>query len=151
MAWSQDQSLSHALTQPAAPSEHPAEHPAKAIMTRRWEERRAQASARWTDITSSVVLERADIAGTPPAAQATLPLDIATESPSEQSVLADLHVLELKTAEDQSLQQSLFALRMSAAPIGHAWLRDTQRAMVIVALVSHTVLLALLYFGGFLK
>ena len=37
----------------------------------------------------------------------------------------------------------------SHAP-GPAWLRDTQRAMLLVVALSGSILLALLYFGGFL-
>jgi hypothetical protein len=37
------------------------------------------------------------------------------------------------------------------APSGPAWLRSPQQALLRVALISCAILLALLYFGGFIK
>ena len=100
-------------------------HAAKTLMDRRWEERRAAAHARYADDTSSAVLVRADVSGVQPISDVS-----ATEL-----LLEDMRRLELG---DQSKSN------------GPAWLRDTQRAMFVVAALSCSTLLALLYFGGFL-
>jgi len=93
-------------------------------MDRRWEQRRAAAEARWSDNTSSLVLERADVSGVQPTAPV-----------ASDALLEDMRRLELG---DQPFGT------------GPVWLRDTGRAMLLVAAVSCSTLLALLYFGGFL-
>lgn len=94
-------------------------------MDRRWEERRAQASARRADPTASVVIRRE-----PPPSAAN---ELTAELPSTEHVLDDLQQLERSTAAH-----------------GGSFLSNTPRAMLVVVLVSNTVLLALLYANGFL-
>lgn len=108
-------------------------------MDRRWEQRRAAASARWAEVTSSHVLERADGSGVQPTGLAAAPV------PPSPELLEDMRQLELK---DQS--QSFASFAIAPHGVGPTWLRDTQRAMLLVAAVSCCTLLALLYFGGFL-
>jgi hypothetical protein len=103
-------------------------------MDRRWEQRRAAASARWAELTASHVLERADVSGVQPTGLADAPIPASAEL-----LLEDMRRLELK---DQS-----YAIAPHAA--GPTWLRDTQRALLLVAAISCSLLLALLYFGGF--
>jgi|GEM_PF-5011039 hypothetical protein len=109
-------------------------------MDRRWEQRRAAATARWAEVTSSHVLERADGSGVQPTSLPEAPV-----SPSAERLLADMRRLELKD-QSRSFASSGIA-RHSAGPM---WLRDTQRALLLVAAGSCSMLLALLYFGGFL-
>lgn len=90
-------------------------------MDRRWEERRAQASARRADPTASIVIRRE-----PPPSAAS---ELTTELPSSQHVLEDL----------QQLEKS-----------GSSFLGNTTRAMLVVVLVGNAALLALLYANGFL-
>ena len=92
-------------------------------MDRRWEQRRAQASARRADPTASVVIKRE-----PPPSAAN---ELTTELPSSEHVLDDLRELE-----------------QSSSP--QPFLSNTTRAMLVVVLVGNAALLALLYANGFL-
>jgi hypothetical protein len=109
-------------------------------MDRRWEQRRAAATARWAEVTSSHVLERADVSGVQPTSLPEAPVP-----PSAELLLEDMRRLERK---DQS--QSFASYAIAPHGVGPMWLRDTQRAMLLVAALSCGTLLALLYFGGFL-
>jgi uncharacterized protein (DUF2267 family) len=95
-------------------------------MDRRWEQRRAQASARRADETVSAVIRRE-----PPPSAAS---ELTAELPSTPHLLDDLQQLEHGTA----------------ARGGTSFLRNTRRAMLLVVLVSNSVLFALLYANGFL-
>jgi len=64
---------------------------------------------------------------------------------SETEMLRYMRRLELK---DQSQSFAPYAIASHSA--GPMWLRDTQRALLLVAAISCSTLLALLYFGGFL-
>jgi hypothetical protein len=112
-------------------------------MDERWGQRRAAANARWTEITESVVLERADDSGVQQTGLAARPA--TSEAPSAELVLADMHQLELKDASHNSFA----SYPVTPHGGGPLWLRDTQRALLLVAAVSCSTLLALLYFGGF--
>ena len=96
-------------------------------MDRRWEERRAQASARRADPTASVVIKREQLP------QPSAAGELTTELPAAEHVLDDL----------QQLEQS----GNVRAP---SFLRNTPRAMLVVVLVGNAALLALLYANGFL-
>ena len=112
-------------------------------MDRRWEQRRAAANARWAEVTSSVVLERADDSGVQPTGLAEAPT--ASAAASTELLLEDMRQLELKDRSNSAAPHAIVA--HGAGPM---WLRDTQRAMLLVAALSCSMLLALLYFGGFL-
>lgn len=117
-----------------------ATHPAKSLMERRWQERRAALDARWAELTSSGIRERSDISGVQPTGAPTA-RTAGTPVPTE--LLRDMQKLEQK-------DQTLDTIPTPSPSTGPAWLRDTPQAMLIVAAVSCTVLLLLLYFGGFL-
>jgi hypothetical protein len=112
-------------------------------MDERWQQRRAAVNARWAEITQSVVLERADDSGVQARDVSAHP--VTSEAPSAELVLADMHRLELKDAAHSPASYPL-----TPRGRGPLWLRDTQRALLIVAALSCSGLLALLYFGGFL-
>ena len=114
-------------------------------MDRRWEQRRAAASARWAENTSSVALGRADISGVQPTGAAEAPR--IAHVPAAELLLEDMQRLELGD-QSRSTRRAIYpAATVSSGP---SWLRDTQRAMLTIAALSCSVLLALLYFGGFL-
>jgi hypothetical protein len=112
-------------------------------MDRRWQQQRDAAKARWAQITSNVALEGADITGVQPRALSESPS--TTEAPSAVRLLEDMRQLELKDAAESS-GTALDPM----TPHWTGWLRDTQRALMVIAALSCSLLLALLYFGGFL-
>lgn len=142
MSWSEDQRPLHAHAVGASAAA-PSAHPAKSVMDQRWQQRRAAADASRSQPAATVVPDRADSSGI----QSTRPLQPAPlddERKTTERLLADMQRLEVQ----DSMQR---ADRLApAAASGPAWLRDTQRAMTYVAAFSCSVLLALLYFGGFL-
>jgi hypothetical protein len=69
-------------------------------------------------------------------------------------LLEDLEELERKTASEHSglrvaPQGNPLMQTSASARSADSWLRNTPRVMLIVVLLSHAVLLALLYLAGF--
>lgn len=85
-----------------------------------------------------MLFDRADISGVQPTAAPIKPH-------AAEHLLEDMRQLELKDAANSAKQHP-----PTSQATGPLWLRDTQRAMLVVAAVSCSLLLALLYFGGFL-
>jgi hypothetical protein len=140
MSWSNDQRPTHAHALGASSAQKAPTHPAKSVMDERWEQRRAAANARWAEVTQSVVLERAEDSGVQQTAR-----PLTSEAPSAELVLADMRQLELNDAS-----KSFASYPLTPHSRGPHWLRDTPRALLLVAALSCSTLLALLYFGGFL-
>jgi hypothetical protein len=134
-------------------------------MTQRWEQRRAEARARWSD---KPVSDRPDPSGVRRASSRLepppLPLSaLSVTTPPTLDVLENTRSTRRKGHTGSSPNTGTGSVSaVSPAPVepaptfqalrheGPVLLRDSQRAMIIVALVANSVLLALLYFGGFL-
>lgn len=140
MSWSKDQRPAHAHALGASAA-RASTHPAKSVMDERWAQRRAAANARRAEVSSRVVVvDRADISGVQPTTA-------AVEAHAAERLLEDMRQLELKDAAHSHGSAQQAVMPYGAGPL---WLRDTQRAMLIIAAISCSALLALLYFGGFL-
>jgi hypothetical protein len=144
MSWSKDQRPTHARALSTSSASQSPAHPAKSVMDERWEQRRAAVNARWAEMTQSVVIERADDSGVQATDTSARP--DTSEAPSAELLLADMRQLELKDESHNRIAQH----PLTPHGRGPLWLRDTQRALLIVAALSCSTLLALLYFGGFL-
>jgi hypothetical protein len=135
MSWSPDQTKPAQLDQRSATATKRAEHPARAIMTRRWEEKLARKNTLSEPTISGVqrVPTRSDEAGEPNSARGrelsgSLP-------PLLNSPLA--HVPAANSGDDGDDRPK------------RAWITNPQRALLVVAAMGCTALLAVLYFGGF--
>ena len=164
----------------------PAEHPAKAIMAKRWEERRAEAHARRPvelNLGDSGVITLAAFAGATgpaadsgshalvPAAEASASFAAKSKTPTgapaakaSPAVIAESVASAAVPATEATHAEA--ADISAVAPVPKAgvardaiayssttasWLRDSRKAMLVVALASLSLLLALLYLGGFLS
>jgi hypothetical protein len=118
--------MAHEYNQSPSSVDKPAEHPAKAIMAKRWEERRAEAHAR-----------------------RLTELNLGDSGLIAVKALASPECI----AEDNAPVPTVGAAHDAAANSSTTanWLRDSRKVMLVVALVSHSLLLTLLYFGGFLS
>ena len=163
--------MAHEYNPSPSSLDKPAEHPAKAIMAKRWEERRAEARARriaqmnlgdsglipLSKLAGHAEAEATSVAADSSSVSALAPFsepaadsgEVATVDPSEpaaESGGAAAAPVSLVEAPIQ-LQQAQVLGAPAASP---SLLRDPRKAMLVVAVVSHCLLLALLYFGGFL-
>jgi hypothetical protein len=146
-------------------ADKPAEHPARAIMAKRWEARRAEARARRITalkLGDSGLIALASLSGAP-AADSCAPVPDAVETSSAPPASDDATAHGFRKTRSAPpppaadgggvvtpAPASVLAVQPQAITRAPSWLRDSRKAMLVVAVVSNGVLLALLYFGGFL-
>ena len=138
MSWSEDQKTRYRSEPRAAGAQSLSEHPAKSIMASRWEERRARAS----ELTTSGIQT---VARRSEATQAT-----AIPAPAPMSAPAAMPAKRSEQRAPTIEQQRPGSTQPALGYVAPAWMRNPQQALLRVALVSCSILLALLYFGGFL-
>lgn len=139
MSWSDDQKTPLRFEQNAAAAKKLTPHPAKAVMDQRWEERRARSAP-------------------PPAEPTASGIQIRALTPSERRMPPPISHAALANSRPAVRNEPAPAAdsgRHGAAPAETALrepalLGNPQQALLVIALGASALLLALLYFGGFL-
>lgn len=137
--------MAHDYTQSSISTENEGEHPARAIMTKRWQERRAEARAKRMaelGLGDSGLIELSALLGEPAAPSGAPVNDSHSAAPSRDAAAESGEHATATPAPSHSQV-------ITTAP-STSWLRDSRKAMLLVALISNGLLFALLYFGGFL-
>jgi hypothetical protein len=161
MSWSEDQRKPSRLDQRAVGVEQLSEHPAKTVMARRWQDLRVRIGERLSEPTQSrvqtlsmrshVTQPRAKPKPPPiPAIAKTSrsrPFEHAPQAPQRLAVISAAQSGPQLSPADGPVPGVASHRLAYDSP---AWMRSPERALLLVAIVSSSTLLALLYFGGFL-
>jgi hypothetical protein len=161
MSWSEDQRKLSLLDQRAVGVEQLSEHPAKTLMARRWQDLRARVGEPLSEPTQSRVqtlsvrshVTQAGSKPKPPPIPAiartarSRPFEHASQAPQPLAEISAVQTGPQLPPADGPLPGVASHRLAYDSP---AWMRSPERALLLVAVVSCSTLLALLYFGGFL-
>jgi hypothetical protein len=161
MSWSEDQRKPSRLDQRAVGVEQLSEHPAKTVMARRWQDRRARISEPLSEPIQSRIqtlsmrshVPQAGAKPKPPPIPAiaktsrSRPFGHASKDPQQPAEISAAQSGPQRSPADGPVPGVASHRLTYDSP---AWMRSPERALLLVAVVSCSTLLALLYFGGFL-